>query len=286
MRDISKRRLLRSEVVRSFYGYQALGQKDKLEPVDSTNEGYAKKQDEINPARTRAFLNPMLKRNNASIVLDVGCGIGAMVTELLDLGYDAYGVDLIHVGRFWSSRNLDRDRFFYMNSRHTDLPFEDASFDFAYTLGVIEHVGTTNGHSDRAHDYHKIRRQWIHELFRVVRPGGHILIGGPNRGFPFDTAHGPDSRASNFELTLSRITGVTIHKPWGENFLWSFSNLCRYLEGLPYQMEPISVTNLLYFSRVPRIFRTLVRFYVKHIPKMLLGTCFNPWMLTLVHKEK
>src|SRR5205807_3832455 len=45
----------------------------------------------------------------------------------------------------------------------------------------------------------------------------------PNRCFPVDTAHGPDSMAMNWEKTFAARTGVTIHRPWGENFLWGYS---------------------------------------------------------------
>lgn len=48
-----------------------------------------------------------------------------------------------------------------------DLPFEDGAFDFAFYHHVIEHV-------DRPYDS-------IRELSRVVRPGGWLYVGTPNR---------------------------------------------------------------------------------------------------------
>jgi SAM-dependent methyltransferase len=48
-----------------------------------------------------------------------------------------------------------------------DLPFADASFDLAYTMGTIEHIA----------EY----RQALAELRRVLRPGGRAIVGVPHR---------------------------------------------------------------------------------------------------------
>jgi SAM-dependent methyltransferase len=48
-----------------------------------------------------------------------------------------------------------------------ELPFADASFDLAYTMGTIEHIA----------EY----RQALRELHRVLRPGGRAIVGVPHR---------------------------------------------------------------------------------------------------------
>lgn len=48
-----------------------------------------------------------------------------------------------------------------------DLPFADAAFDLAYTMGTIEHIA----------EY----RQALCELRRVLRPGGRAIVGVPYR---------------------------------------------------------------------------------------------------------
>src|SRR6202040_957808 len=52
-----------------------------------------------------------------------------------------------------------------------DLPFRDASFDAIYSMGTIEHFNET----ERA----------VHEMVRVLKPGGRAIIGVPNRHDPF-----------------------------------------------------------------------------------------------------
>jgi SAM-dependent methyltransferase len=48
-----------------------------------------------------------------------------------------------------------------------ELPFPDATFDLAYTMGTIEHIA----------EY----RQALCELQRVLRPGGRAIVGVPHR---------------------------------------------------------------------------------------------------------
>lgn len=51
------------------------------------------------------------------------------------------------------------------------LPFRDASFDAIYSMGTIEHFDETE--------------QAVREMARVLKPGGHAIIGVPNRHDPF-----------------------------------------------------------------------------------------------------
>jgi SAM-dependent methyltransferase len=51
------------------------------------------------------------------------------------------------------------------------LPFCDASFDAIYSMGTIEHFEETE--------------QAVREMARVLKPGGHAIVGVPNRHDPF-----------------------------------------------------------------------------------------------------
>ena len=100
-----------------------------------------------------------------------------------------------------------------------------------------------------------------------------------------DVAHGLDSKASHGERFLSGLAGASVHKPWGSNFLWGYGDLWRYLEGLACTVEPLSVRNYLGLSRVPGAIRPMVQVYLDKLPRNLLGTGFNPWMIALIHKD-
>jgi SAM-dependent methyltransferase len=251
---------------------------------DTTTEEYAGDQASTNVRKSVEYLLPIIRRVGARTVLDVGCGVGTMVRTLLEREVDAYGVDLPGLARFWRRSAMPVDRLFCVDSDPFRLPFENGAFDMAYSLGVIEHVGTTDGHADRRNDYHACRQAWLREVFRVVRPGGHALIGGPNRAFPIDVAHGPDSRASQWELTLSGWVGATVHKTWGDNFLWAYGDFERYLRETRYRLEAQSVEGYLGYSRVPGLLRPMVRAYIGGLPNRLRATGFNPWVMALLFK--
>jgi SAM-dependent methyltransferase len=256
----------------------------RAETWKTTSAQYVTEQAAYQPEKTRRYLLPIIEALGVRTVVDVGCGIGAMVDTLCRAGYDAYGVDLIDTEPLWARAGRTRDRFIIIDPERFQMPFPDLSVDFIFSFGVIEHVGTSNGHSARRSDYHAVRRQWVRELFRTARIEGHLLLGGPNRNFPVDAAHGPDARASILERLLFARTGLSIHRVWGDHFLWSYGDLRWYLDGLPCCIEPLSVKGLLEFSRAPRPLRGLARAWVHNLPKPLLGTGLNPWMMALVRK--
>ena len=275
--------VIREEALRGrVFGYPAMVDPETAEAFSSITDEYAQDQIAENREKTDNYLLPIIQRLGAHRMLDAGCGVGTMVTYLNELGYDAHGFDLLENAHRWASQDLPRDRFAVAEPIGLELPYPDRTFDFLFSFGAIEHVGTTNGHSDRRADYHEIRTQWVHELYRTLRVGGSMLLAGPNRNFPVDTAHALDTRASKLEHWLSNKVGVTIHRPVGEYFLWGYPDVRRYCEGLSYRMEGLSVHGLAKYSRVPGVVRSFAEGYVKHLPKPLLATGFNPWVAALI----
>ena len=107
-------------------------------------------------------------------VLDAGCGIGGTSRYLADAtGCSVTGVDLtgeyIDVARLLSERVGLADRVSFRQGSVLELPFDDATFDVAWTEHVQMNI------ADKAGFYG--------ELFRVLRPGGrlafHDIFAGP-----------------------------------------------------------------------------------------------------------
>ncbi|HYM06356.1 MAG TPA: methyltransferase domain-containing protein [Terriglobales bacterium] len=94
-------------------------------------------------------------------VLDIGCGRGVLVRELLPKGYKARGID------FDADSILDSvAQAGYFPAEIGDLnqlPYVDNSFDAILVAGTIEHVfeGPQRGFS---------------EVYRVLRPGGVVVL--------------------------------------------------------------------------------------------------------------
>jgi SAM-dependent methyltransferase len=277
--------LLEDRLVGRVQEYPAMVVESRGPTYHALTSEYAARQVVDNVVKTERYLEPILRRIGAKKVLDAGCGVGTMIRTLLASDYDAYGFDLQENVPHWVQHGLPKERFVVTDPDRLDLPFEAGWFDAVFSFGVIEHVGTVDGHATRRPDWHAVRQQWVNELFRVVRVGGHMLLAGPNRRFPVDSAHGLDADATRLERWLSQRAGVSIHRPWGPNFLWGFDDLARYTQDLPCTIIPLSVEGLAEFSRIPFPFGGLAKAYVKHLPKHLLGTGYNPWMVALVRRD-
>lgn len=95
-------------------------------------------------------------------VLDVGCGVGNYHPYLIEDVASVSGVDVsaacIQTAR---ERNVGVDYSVYDGQR---LPYDDASFDFAYTICVMHHVPPAQWPAFAA------------ELRRVVKPGGMAAV--------------------------------------------------------------------------------------------------------------
>jgi SAM-dependent methyltransferase len=91
-------------------------------------------------------------------ILDVGCGTGANLQMLGDFGH-AEGVDVsTDALEFCRARGLVDVK----QGAAENLPFADASFDLVTGLDVVEHLD-----DDIA---------GLHEMCRVLRPGGYALL--------------------------------------------------------------------------------------------------------------
>jgi SAM-dependent methyltransferase len=251
---------------------------------DTTTDEYGREQQSNNVRVTREYVEPLLRRLSCRSALDVGCGVGQSVLTLIEDGFDAYGVDLPGLVPHWKALDCPADRFFVVAPDLHVLPFGDGTLDLAYSFGVMEHIGTEDCHSTRRPDYHAIRRDWLREMFRTVRVGGYVLLGGPNRNFPLDFSHGLDAAATRAERWLSSKAGVSVHRTWGEYFLWGYRDIPRYLDGLSFEMTPLSIRKMLLFGRVPSAIRPLAHLYVDNLPDALQGTGFNPWVMALIRR--
>lgn len=97
-------------------------------------------------------------------VLEVGCGTGVHTKLLAESGASVSAIDLTPTAVELTTRRLELAGL-SAEVREADaesLPFDDASFDFVWSWGVIHHSSDT----DRV----------IAEIARVLRPGGRLAF--------------------------------------------------------------------------------------------------------------
>lgn len=140
--------------------------------------------------RGRHFLGPLFRYLRARgarnlSVLEIGCSFGHMteyvaeqpeVGELYTFDTDPAFVAMTRakVEELGLARVRDVEQF--ANDETRRLPYPDTRFDLVLAIGVIEHLPLRN------------RRAQVDEYYRVLAPGGHIVIlDTPNRLFPLET---------------------------------------------------------------------------------------------------
>ena len=111
------------------------------------------------------FLNP------GDVVLDVGCNNGAHTVSAARRAASVFGMDydadqLRVAAATARSRGLDNVQVFAWDLTRP-FPFPDGHFDAALFLDVIEHLDE--------------RQPVLREIRRVLKPGGRLLVSGPNR---------------------------------------------------------------------------------------------------------
>jgi SAM-dependent methyltransferase len=107
----------------------------------------------------------------SGLVLENGCGVGMYVEKLTSLGSRVVGLEYDFERTVEARVNSDK----IINAAGEFIPLPSSTFDLILSHEVIEHV-----QDDRA---------TICEMFRVLKPGGRVVIFCPNRGYPYET-HG------------------------------------------------------------------------------------------------
>lgn len=118
-------------------------------------------------------------------VLEVGCSFGHITEYLNDqplvATIDSFDVDADFVemarAKVEDLRLAKVRRLLHLTDEETTrLPFPDESFGLVLAIGVVEHLAPQG------------RSRHVNEWWRVVAPGGHLVVlDTPNRAFPLET---------------------------------------------------------------------------------------------------
>lgn len=120
-----------------------------------------------------------LRRYIRGRILDFGASYGLSMLALLELGFtDVDGVDIenerVEKGkRLLAEAGGNPSRIIHVPDTRR-LPFAEGTFDSLIANAVLEHIPQPRG-------------AYIRELWRVLKPGGHLLVAEtPNKYLPYD----------------------------------------------------------------------------------------------------
>jgi tRNA (uracil-5-)-methyltransferase TRM9 len=122
----------------------------------------------------RTELEALARRWGRGRLLNVGCGHGADFLPFKD-SFELHGIDfspgMLRQAEKYAAKYGIRPRLIEANA--TQLPYDDAYFDWAIAAATYHHIETEAD-----------RRRALKELYRVLRPGGEAFITVWNRWQP------------------------------------------------------------------------------------------------------
>ena len=101
-------------------------------------------------------------------MLDWGCGFGQMTYLLRRRGFDVTPFDIGEANKALPDIPLCRNLAVVRTTEPPKLPFADRQFDVVLSCGVLEHVEEPPACGNEVAS--------LHEIGRVLRPGGRLLI--------------------------------------------------------------------------------------------------------------
>ena len=122
-----------------------------------------------------AFIEENQSFHKNQKVLDIGVGYGVYLRNICENVGQYVGIDPEEINLKKVKKQIIFENVEVIQNVAEFLPFEENSFDNIVMIEVLEHVNTD--------------KKAIQEIFRVLKPGGSLVITAPNKLFPFET-HG------------------------------------------------------------------------------------------------
>ena len=168
----------------------------------------------------KIFCNHIFKNFEKGIkVLDIGCGNGDFTLELLEMGFDVYGIDLAEC------KSLN-EKYTKVDLQNEKYPFPDNYFDVVFSKSVVEHLREPDFLTD--------------EAYRILKPNGVFICLAPSW---------KHSYKEQFYIDHTHCTPFTRYSLETLCRLSNFKADCNYFYQLP----------LLWKFPVLNIFRALLR---------------------------
>ena len=188
-------------------------------------------------------INKCMERYKCKTVIDLGCGNGAIDLELLNAGYEVFGVDSSKSGidaansEYRRINPLDKSqRFFYQDfDEQMDGEITNRSYDTVISAQVIEHVYSPNA--------------YIKLCATLLPVGGKLIITTPYHGY-----------LKNLMLAITGKLDKHFTALWegGHIKFWSKATLGKLLSENGFQVKEFKG-----IGRAPYLWRSMLFVAVK-----------------------
>jgi ubiquinone/menaquinone biosynthesis C-methylase UbiE len=125
-------------------------------------------------------------------LLDIGCGEGSFTEKFSDGFSNVYAIDVQdkYIDIF-KKRKINEKKYIIQKMSAENMKFTADFFDTIITFETIEHIQNLESA--------------VKEMYRVLKPGGTLILTCPNRLFPFEN-HGVVFRGKEIHGRIPLIT--------------------------------------------------------------------------------
>jgi 2-polyprenyl-3-methyl-5-hydroxy-6-metoxy-1,4-benzoquinol methylase len=175
----------------------------------------------------------MLNKSKNKCILDIGCGNGYIARELIQEGFNVYGIDASRPGIEIAAKFYP-DRFFIQNIESNQLPakISEIKFDTIISTEVLEHLYNPRG-------FIKFSKNIL-----LSASGGELIISTPYHGY-----------LKNVILSLTGKMDKHFTALWdgGHIKFWSRKTLTKLLEE-----HGLNVIEFKGSGRIPLIWKSML----------------------------
>lgn len=164
-------------------------------------------------------------------VLDIGCATGMLLNYFKSIGFESYGVEICKASADYAKEHHGLNIY---NKPLLDAGFEDNYFSLIHFSHLIEHVPNPS--------------DVLKEIYRILIPGGYIVLTTPNAEGMFAKKYGENWRA------------VMPQHLW----LFSKSALSNYIKSIGFDIvKDFSWGSIPIEKKTNKIVKNIVDKYVK-----------------------
>lgn len=159
-------------------------------------------------------------------LLDVGCGDGSFTLPLSDNFRKVMAIDVQQnfIDSF-KKKVGHTDKFEIFNMSAEKMDFENNTFDIIITIETIEHIPDL--------------KKAASEFYRVLKPGGELIITCPNRMFPFEN-HGMRIGKKEFHTRIPLLTYIPfLHNKYSLARVFTVNSLNKLFLPLGFKKEKV-----------------------------------------------